>query len=103
MVELGRVDLCTEVLMMSSHLVLPRRGHLEELYHVFAYLKKHLNAEMPFDSTLPTIEEGKFPRQDWSRSIYGEPREELLPNVPKPLGQEMVLRVYIDSDHQGNL
>ena len=28
-VELGRVDLCTEVSMMSSHLVLPRRVHLE--------------------------------------------------------------------------
>ena len=27
-VELGRVDICTEVLMLSSCLVLPREGHL---------------------------------------------------------------------------
>jgi hypothetical protein len=27
-VELGRVDICLEVSMMSSHLVLPREGHL---------------------------------------------------------------------------
>ena len=36
MVELGRVDICTEVSMMSSHLSMPRRGHLEALLHVFA-------------------------------------------------------------------
>ena len=28
-VELGRVDVCLEVSMMSSHLALPREGHLE--------------------------------------------------------------------------
>ena len=28
-VELGRVDVCLEVSMMSSHLALPRQGHLE--------------------------------------------------------------------------
>ena len=52
MVELGRVDLCTEVSMMSSHLCMPRKGHLEQLFHVFGYLKKHHNAEMPFDANL---------------------------------------------------
>jgi hypothetical protein len=52
MVELGRVDICTEVSMMSSHLALPRKGHLDQLFHLFGYLKKHHNAEMPFDPTL---------------------------------------------------
>ena len=86
MVELGRVDLCTEVSMMSSHLALPRKGHLQELYHMFGYLKKHHDAEMPFNPTPPTMDLNQFARQDWSRSIYGEPGEELPPNMPKPLG-----------------
>ena len=30
MVELGRVDICCEVSMMSSHLALPRQGHLNQ-------------------------------------------------------------------------
>jgi hypothetical protein len=50
-VELGRVDIDVEVSMMSSHLALPRSGHLQELYHIFAYLKAHSNAEMVFDPT----------------------------------------------------
>ena len=37
MVELGRVDICTEVRMMSLHLALPRKGHLDALMHMFAY------------------------------------------------------------------
>ncbi len=38
-VELGRVDIDVEVSMMSSHLALPRMGHLKEIYHIFAYIK----------------------------------------------------------------
>ena len=40
MVELGRVDICTEVSMLSSCLVLPREGHLLKLFCMFSYLEK---------------------------------------------------------------
>ena len=35
-VELGRVEICLEVSLMSSHLALPREGHLDKLFHIFA-------------------------------------------------------------------
>jgi hypothetical protein len=38
-VELGRVDICTEVSMMAAHCAMPRVGHLEAVWHMFAYLK----------------------------------------------------------------
>ena len=47
-VELGRVDVCLEVSMMSSHLALPREGHLEQVLHIFAYLKKYHNTELVY-------------------------------------------------------
>ena len=49
MVELGRVDVCLEVSMMSSHLALPREGHLEQVLHIFAFLKKYHNTELVYD------------------------------------------------------
>ena len=49
MVELARVDVCLEVSMMSSHLALPREGHLEQVLHIFAYLKKYHNTELVYD------------------------------------------------------
>jgi hypothetical protein len=38
-VELGRVDLLLETSLMSAHLALPRIGHLEQVMHMFGYLK----------------------------------------------------------------
>ena len=49
MVELGRIDICCEVSMMSSHLALPREGHLAQVFHIFVYLKKHHNSALVFD------------------------------------------------------
>ena len=60
MVELGRVDICLEVSMMSSHLALPREVHLEQLYHIFAHIKKYYNIKMVFDSNVPEINESYF-------------------------------------------
>ena len=41
--ELGCVDIFVEVLMMSSHLALTRRGHIGQVIHKFGYIKKHHN------------------------------------------------------------
>jgi hypothetical protein len=32
--ELGRVDIATEVSLLSSYLTLPREGHLQHVYHI---------------------------------------------------------------------
>ena len=101
MVELGRVDMCVEVSMMSSHLALPRKGHLEQVIHIFGYLKKHHNAEMPFDPTEPDIDMSRFERQDWSKSVYGVIEEELPENMPEPHGLSMKMTVKVDADHAG--
>lgn len=103
-VELGRVDICLEVSCMSSHLALPREGHLECLYHMFAYLKKYHNAEMVYDPTEPTINDDAFKRADWTYSnILEEDRKEVLPpNMPKPRGKGFVIRCFVDADHAGD-
>ena len=70
-VELGRVDLCLEVSMMSSYLAMPREGHLEALFHIFAHLKKYHNAELVYDPSDPVIDETKFEAKDWTSSEFG--------------------------------
>jgi hypothetical protein len=54
-VELGRIDIITEVSMFSTHLCLPREGHLEAVLHVFAYLGLHHNARVVFAPTYPLL------------------------------------------------
>ena len=87
-VELGCVDVCLEVSMMSSHLALPRKGHMEQIMQIFGYLKKYHNAELVFDPSDPTINEQDFERRDWTSSEFGhvEGKEQLPPNMPEPRG-----------------
>ena len=88
-VELGRVDMITEVSALASHLA---------LYHTFAYLKNKHNSRMVFDPTYYAIDLGKFKECDW-KQFYGDVREPIPPNAPEPRGKEVELRAYIDSSH----
>ena len=112
MVELGRVDICTETSMMSSHIALPRRGNLERLFHIFSYLKKHQNSEMLFYPTDPDVKISDFQREDWGLSIYGDVKEEIPPillfaesvtgDIPETRGQGFTMAVYVDCDLGGD-
>ena len=51
MVEIGRVDIITEVSMLTSQLACPREGHLEAIYRTYAYLDNKHNSHMVFDPT----------------------------------------------------
>jgi hypothetical protein len=83
-VELGRDDICLEVSMMSSHLVLRREGHLEQVFHIFAHLKTYHNTEAVYDPSDPVIDEARFDAKDWVSSEFGHLNgvEELPPNMP---------------------
>jgi len=82
-------------------LALPREGHLQQVYHIFAYLKQKHNARLVFDATYPVVDPSEFPKQDWS-SFYGDVQEEVPDNAPEPLGYEFVMRAYVDADHAGD-
>ena len=56
-VELGCVDILYEVAIMSTHLTMPRIGHLEELLHIFGYLKQRPKRKLEFEPDHPMIDE----------------------------------------------
>ena len=86
-VELGRLDIFVEVAHLSQHQALLRQGHLEVLYHIFAFLKKHENgARIVFDPKTPEIDTKVFNTDaDWT-DFYGDVVEELPPGIPEPRG-----------------
>ena len=101
-VVLGLVDMCLEVSMMSSHLALPRKGHMEQVMQIFRYLKKYHNADLIFDPSSPTINEQDFEKKkDWTSSEFRhiEGREELPPNMPEPRGMGFTIIAKVDADH----
>lgn len=56
MIELGCVDITTEVSMLLSYLALLREGHLKELFCIISYLESQQNNEMVFDHTCCDID-----------------------------------------------
>jgi len=41
MIELMRIDISTEVSLISRYLAQPRMGHLIQVRHIFSYLKSN--------------------------------------------------------------
>ena len=100
MVEIGRIDIGTEVSMLSSHMAMPREGHLDAMLHVFAHVRQKHNSRLALDPTYPLIDEPKFVKYDWTEQYNGA-KEPVPANMPRALGKEVDLRLYVDSDHAG--
>ena len=99
-VELGRVDIIIKVSMLASQLAMPREGHLEAVYHIYAHIDKKHNSRMVFDPTYPEVDMGTFKECDW-KGFYGDVQEAIPPNAHEPRGKEVDLRLFVDSDHAG--
>ena len=100
-VELGRIDICLEVSMMSSHLAMPRKGHLDQVLHIFAYLRKYHNTELVYDPSDPVVEQDVFEQRDWTSSEFGsvQGKEEIPSNMPESRGLGFIMRAKVDADH----
>ena len=104
-VEFGRVDIYLEVSLLSQYLSSPRQGHLEAVYHIFAYLKTHKKMKLVFDPKEVTLDETCFAQVsagEW-REFYGDVAEEVPANMPEPLGRPVQVTCFVDADHAGNL
>jgi hypothetical protein len=57
MIEIGRVDIITEVSKMASQMASPREGHLNTLLHMFGFLRINHNSQMAYNPLYPTIDQ----------------------------------------------
>ena len=64
-VEIGRVYILLEASLLSSHLPLPRVGHLQAVYPIFGYLNQVPKSKLYFDPTKPSISGDRFKSFDW--------------------------------------
>lgn len=83
-------------------MTMPCQGHLDMVYHIFAFLKKHHNTEVVLDSSEPDIEEHLFQKENWEHSVYGKGHEIIPPDAPESCGLGFKISAYVDSDHAGD-
>ena len=84
--------------MMALHNALPRVGHLKALYHIFSHLSKYDHSNLIFDDQDSNVTDILFPQQDWT-GFYGDVKEAIPSNRPKPRGRAVTIAMWGDSDH----
>jgi hypothetical protein len=97
-ISIGRFDIQTAVMTLSSFRASPRKGHLERAKRIYGYLAKMKNATIRFRVDEPDY--SALPEQcyDWTSSVYGEVEELLPTNAPEPLGKFVQITHYVDAN-----
>ena len=96
--SIGRVDIATAVMTLSSYRVAPRRGHLDRAKRIVGYLSKMQSATIAFKVWEPDYSDLPIPIHDWERTVYGEAKEPLPHKFPKPMGNYVTTTSYVDAN-----
>jgi len=99
-VELGRIDVCCKVSMMSSYNAAPRSGHLDAVLHMFAYLAGHERSRIVMDDAYYPHEE--TPLCNW-KDMYPEAQDQIPGDAPEALGKPIQQTMFVDASHAANL
>lgn len=74
---------------------------MNELYHMFAYLKSHDHSRLVLDPSCPKIDEAHFVKHDWTDFYHGA-KEPIPSNAPEPRGKSVVISCFVDANHAGD-
>ena len=77
-ISLGRFDVATAVMSMSSFRVAPRQGHLERVQRICGCLHKFRAGAIRVHTGLPDYSDLSYKGYDWERTVYGKVKEELV-------------------------
>ncbi|CAJ1970452.1 unnamed protein product [Cylindrotheca closterium] len=97
-VSLGRLDVTTAVMTLSTFRSAPRVGHLNRAKRVCGYLVKFKEACIRFCTGLPNYSDVPEPVFDWANSVQGCLTEEIPSNAPPPLGLAVIITHYVDAN-----
>ena len=89
--------------MLSSYQASPRQGHLEQLYHIVAYLKEKPKLSLYFDPDLPRLDPFIF-NEDTEAFLehYRDAKEEVPAQMPTPRGRSVTMTAFVDASHAAN-
>ena len=98
--EIGRVDILLETYLLSTHLASPCIRHLEQVFHIFGYLKDSSKRRIGFDPGHPKIDINRFHKFDW-QDFYKGVKEAIPPNMTKPCDNSVSTHCFVDAKHAG--
>jgi hypothetical protein len=97
-VTIGRLNIHMAVMTMSGFHISPRNGHLERLRRIYGYLLKMRFASICVGAEEPNFSDVLDHQYDWTYTVYGNTKEVLPKDAPKPLGKYVTLSHYVDAN-----
>ena len=97
-VSIGRLDITTTVMTLSSFRALPRIRHMARVKRVYGYLAKMKDGVIRIRTGEPDYSALPDQHFDWDRSVYGNVSEMLPHDAPEPLGKYVTLTHYFDAN-----
>ena len=97
-VQIGRIDITTAVMTMSSFRVAPRQGHLNRLKRIMGYLTKMKLGVVRIRTDLPDLSDLPDADHKWDRSVYKGASEGIPDDAPEALGKPVVCSSYVDAN-----
>ena len=101
-VEIVRVDILLEVVLLLQNVALPREGHLEQALHVLGYLKEHKKLRLMFDCGMPTVDERLFKMYD-GIDLYRHATDPVPGNMYEARGLYVSISMFVDASHGDNV
>lgn len=97
-VEIGRVNILHEVLLLSQYQASSWEGHMEQALHIFSYLKLRPKLTLYFDPNLPNIDCSGFKSiQDDFKEQYRGAEEAMPHNMLVPCGKTVTTSTFVDT------
>jgi hypothetical protein len=93
-VSIGRLVIQIAMMTLSGFRVAPRRGHLDRVKRVYAYLSKMRHAAIRVGTEEPDYFVVPDFEYDSAQTVYGDVKEHEPDDVPKSLGKYVTLTQY---------
>ena len=97
-ISIGRFNIATAVMSLSSFRVAPRIGHLDRCKRIYGYLHKMRHATICVRTDEPDFSALPVLTFDWAQSVYGNVKELVPTDCPKALGKHVTLSHYVDAN-----
>ena len=102
-ITLGRNHILAQVMSMSRFRLAPKIGHLERMKRLYGYLVKIKLFAIRYRTKEPGYSHLPKQEYEWTRTVYGNIKEEIPKDIPKPLGKRVITTTFLDANLLHNI
>ena len=88
---------------MSRFRSTPQIGHLERMKRLYGYLAKPKHFAIRYGTKEPDYSHLPKQEYEWTRTVYGNVKEEIPKDIPKPLGTRVITTTFLDANRLHNI